>query len=125
MPHNRIITVFGCGGDRDRTKRGPMGLVSCRLSDTVIVTSDNPRTEAPARIFADIELGVKGQFDNYEIMADRGAAIAKAVERARKGDIILIAGKGHETYQILEDRTVHFSDSEAAAAAIKGKLQGS
>ncbi|HAT72726.1 MAG TPA: UDP-N-acetylmuramoyl-L-alanyl-D-glutamate--2,6-diaminopimelate ligase [Elusimicrobia bacterium] len=121
LPHGRIITVFGCGGDRDRTKRGPMGRVSCGLSDIAIVTSDNPRTEDPARIFADIELGIKGRFDNYEIIPDRGAAIARAVAQARKGDIILIAGKGHETYQILKDRTVHFSDAEAAAEAIRGK----
>jgi UDP-N-acetylmuramoyl-L-alanyl-D-glutamate--2,6-diaminopimelate ligase len=122
MPHGRIITVFGCGGDRDRTKRAPMGRVSCALSDLVIVTSDNPRTEDPERIFTDIELGIKGQFANYELIPDRGAAIAKAVASARKGDIVLIAGKGHETYQILKDRTVHFSDAEAAAAAIRGKL---
>ncbi len=124
MPHARIITVFGCGGDRDRTKRAPMGNVSCSLSDLAIVTSDNPRTENPAQIFADIELGIKGKFSNYEVIPDRGAAIKKAVEQAAKGDIILIAGKGHETYQILKDRTIHFSDVEAAAQAIKGKGAG-
>ncbi|OGR68665.1 MAG: UDP-N-acetylmuramoyl-L-alanyl-D-glutamate--2,6-diaminopimelate ligase [Elusimicrobia bacterium GWC2_61_19] len=124
LPHARIITVFGCGGDRDRTKRAPMGKVSCGLSDIAIVTSDNPRTEDPAQIFADIELGIKGQFDNYEIIPDRGTAIARAVAQARKGDIILIAGKGHETYQILKDRTVHFSDTEAATAAILEKAAG-
>jgi UDP-N-acetylmuramoyl-L-alanyl-D-glutamate--2,6-diaminopimelate ligase len=121
MPHGRIITVFGCGGDRDRTKRAPMGRVSCAMSDLAIVTSDNPRTEDPARIFADIEEGIKGRFSNYELVPDRGEAIAKAVGAARKGDIVLIAGKGHETYQILKDRTVHFSDAEAAAEAIRGK----
>ncbi|OGR44805.1 MAG: UDP-N-acetylmuramoyl-L-alanyl-D-glutamate--2,6-diaminopimelate ligase [Elusimicrobia bacterium GWA2_61_42] len=119
MPHNRIITVFGCGGDRDRTKRAPMGAVSCGLSDLAIVTSDNPRSEAPAQIFSDIEKGIAGKFTNYEVIPDRAAAIAKAVAQARKGDIILIAGKGHETYQILKDGTIHFSDAEAAAAAIK------
>ncbi len=121
MPHNRIITVFGCGGDRDRTKRGPMGRVSCSMSDSVIVTSDNPRTEDPARIFADIEAGIKDEFRNYELIPDRGEAIGKAIASAMKGDIILIAGKGHETYQILKDRTIHFSDAEAAAAAIRGR----
>lgn len=123
MPHGRIITVIGCGGDRDRTKRGPMGRVSCAMSDQVIVTSDNPRSEDPARIFADIEGGIAGQFRNYEIIRDRGAAIKKAVALAGKGDILLIAGKGHETYQILKDRTIHFSDAEAAAAAIREKTE--
>ncbi|MDD5210159.1 MAG: UDP-N-acetylmuramoyl-L-alanyl-D-glutamate--2,6-diaminopimelate ligase [Elusimicrobiales bacterium] len=121
MPHGRIITVFGCGGDRDRTKRGPMGAVSCSLSDLAIVTSDNPRTEDPAQIFSDIEKGIAGKFANYEIIPDRKTAIAKAVAAAEKGDIILIAGKGHETYQVLKDRTIHFSDTEEAAAAIKEK----
>lgn len=121
MPHARIITVAGCGGDRDRTKRAPMGRVSCAMSDQVIVTSDNPRSEDPAQIFADIEAGIKGQFKNYEVIPDRGEAIKKAVALAAKGDILLIAGKGHETYQILKDRTIHFSDAEAAAAAIREK----
>lgn len=123
MPHARIITVVGCGGDRDRTKRAPMGRVSCTLSDQVIVTSDNPRSEDPAQIFADIEAGIKDQFQNYEVIPDRGEAIKKAVALAAKGDILLIAGKGHETYQILKDRTIHFSDAEAAAAAIRGKAE--
>jgi UDP-N-acetylmuramyl-tripeptide synthetase len=123
MPHARIITVFGCGGDRDRTKRAPMGRSTCSMSDLAIVTSDNPRTEDPAQIFADIEAGIKDVFTNYEVIPDRAAAIAKAVGSARKGDIVLIAGKGHETYQILKDRTIHFSDAEAAAAAIKGKAR--
>ncbi|OIN99900.1 MAG: UDP-N-acetylmuramoyl-L-alanyl-D-glutamate--2,6-diaminopimelate ligase [Elusimicrobia bacterium CG1_02_56_21] len=121
MPHNRIITVFGCGGDRDRTKRAAMGAVSCKLSDLAIVTSDNPRTEPPARIFSDIEKGIAGQFSNYEVIPDRKTAILKAVTLAKKGDIILIAGKGHENYQVLGDRTIHFSDAEVAMEAIKGK----
>ncbi|MCX5790736.1 MAG: UDP-N-acetylmuramoyl-L-alanyl-D-glutamate--2,6-diaminopimelate ligase [Elusimicrobia bacterium] len=122
LPHRRLITVFGCGGDRDRTKRAPMGKAACGLSELAIVTSDNPRSEPPAQIFADIEKGIAGEFANYEVIPDRGAAIAKAVALAGKGDIILIAGKGHETYQILGDRTIHFSDTEAAAQAIKEKL---
>ena len=121
MPHGRIITVFGCGGDRDRTKRAPMGAVSCSLSDLAIVTSDNPRGEDPAQIFSDIEKGIAGKFTNYEIIQDRRTAIAKAVGLAAKGDIVLIAGKGHENYQILGDKTIHFSDAEEAAAAIKGR----
>jgi UDP-N-acetylmuramoyl-L-alanyl-D-glutamate--2,6-diaminopimelate ligase len=123
LPHGRIITVFGCGGDRDRTKRAPMGRVSCAMSDLAIVTSDNPRTEDPAQIFSDIEAGIKGEFSNYEMIPDRAAAIKKAVEAARPGDIVLIAGKGHETYQILKDRTIHFSDAETAAEAIKGRTR--
>lgn len=124
MPHSRIITVFGCGGDRDRTKRAPMGAVSCSLSDLAIVTSDNPRTEDPAQIFADIEKGIAGKFTNYEIIPARKDAITKAIALAGKGDIILIAGKGHENYQILKDRTIHFSDVEAAAEAIREKTKG-
>ena len=124
LARGRLITVFGCGGDRDRTKRAPMGRAACSLSDLAIVTTDNPRTEDPARIFADIEAGLRGAFSNYEVVPDRGEAIARAVGAARKGDIVLIAGKGHETYQIFKDRTVHFSDAEAAAAAIRAKGGG-
>jgi UDP-N-acetylmuramoyl-L-alanyl-D-glutamate--2,6-diaminopimelate ligase len=124
MPHNRIITVFGCGGDRDRTKRAPMGVVSCSLSDLAIVTSDNPRGEDPLAIIDDIEKGIADKFSNYEVLPDRKMAIEKAVAQAQKGDIILIAGKGHETYQILKDRTIHFSDVEEASAAIKTKAKG-
>ncbi len=121
MPHAKIITVFGCGGDRDRTKRAPMGKAAAGLSDYAIITSDNPRSEDPARIFADIETGLKGAFTNYALIPDRKAAIIKAVEMAGPEDIILIAGKGHEDYQILNDRTIHFDDTEIAAEAIKGK----
>jgi UDP-N-acetylmuramoyl-L-alanyl-D-glutamate--2,6-diaminopimelate ligase len=120
LPHERLITVFGCGGDRDRGKRGPMGLAACKGSDLAIVTSDNPRTEAPAAIIADIEEGLKtGGCKNYKIVPDRGEAIAQAVAAAGKGDIVLIAGKGHEDYQILADRTVHFDDREEARKALR------
>ncbi len=122
MPHGRIITVFGCGGDRDRTKRAPMGEVACSLSDLAIITSDNPRGEDPLAIIDDIEKGVTDKYSNYEVIPDRGRAIEKAMQQARTGDIVLIAGKGHETYQILKDSAVHFSDGEAAAEAIKRKL---
>ena len=121
LPHRRIITVFGCGGDRDRTKRAPMGKAAASLSDHAILTSDNPRGEDPGRIFADIEAGLKGVFTNYTLIPDRKAAIIRAVELAGPGDIILIAGKGHEDYQILKDRTIHFDDREIAAEAIKSK----
>ena len=123
MPHKKIITVFGCGGDRDRTKRAPMGKAAASMSDTAIVTSDNPRSEDPARIFSDIETGLKGSFSNYLMIPDRKTAIVKAVELAQAGDIVLIAGKGHEDYQILGDRTIHFDDRETAAEAIRAKLK--
>lgn len=121
LPRGRIITVFGCGGDRDRTKRAPMGQAACSLSDAVIMTSDNPRSEDPLAILAEIEKGVAGRFSNYEVVPDRGEAIRLAVSRAAAGDIVLIAGKGHETYQVLSDRTIHFSDAETAAAAIRAR----
>ncbi len=120
MPHGKLITVFGCGGDRDRSKRAPMGKAAAGLSDYAIVTSDNPRSEDPARIFTDIEAGLKGAV-NYALIPDRKAAIIEAVGMARAGDIVLIAGKGHEDYQILKDRTIHFDDRETAAEAIRLK----
>ena len=123
LPHKKIITVFGCGGDRDRTKRGPMGAVACSLSDRVVVTSDNPRTEDPAQIFSDIERRLAGLFFNYELLPDRREAIFRAIASASEGDIVLIAGKGHEDYQILKDRTIHFSDRETAEEAIKEKMR--
>jgi len=100
-----------------------MGEISCAQSDRVIVTSDNPRTEDQAQIFADIEKGIAGKFTNYEIISDRKAAIEKAIAQAVKGDIVLIAGKGHETYQVLGNTTVHFSDVETAAEVIKARLE--
>jgi UDP-N-acetylmuramoyl-L-alanyl-D-glutamate--2,6-diaminopimelate ligase len=112
---SRIITVFGCGGDRDRAKRPLMGEAAAQLSEKVIVTSDNPRSEDPSRITLDIEVGVRRvRADRYEIILDREAAIAQAIQRAQPVDIILIAGKGHENYQILADRTLPFDDREVA-----------
>jgi len=108
----RVWTVFGCGGDRDRSKRPLMGLAACKFSDRVIVTSDNPRNEEPMGIIRDIESGIKGKFSNYDIVPDRREAIRKAVSSAMKGDIILIAGKGHEDYQIIKDKVMHFDDRE-------------
>ncbi len=116
----RLITVFGCGGDRDRTKRGPMGAAACRGSDMVFATSDNPRTEDPAAILADIEAGIRAEgFQNYRIVPDRSHAVSAAIREARGGDVVLIAGKGHEQGQILRDRTVAFDDREAARAALR------
>ncbi len=121
MPHKRIITVFGCGGDRDRTKRGPMGIAACSGSDFTYITDDNPRYEDRDQIFADIEAGIKGRFSNYEIIQDRATAIQAAIQAAGKGDIVLIAGKGHEDYQLIKGEKLHFSDAEEAEKEILKK----
>jgi UDP-N-acetylmuramoyl-L-alanyl-D-glutamate--2,6-diaminopimelate ligase len=117
----RIITVFGCGGDRDRGKRPIMGAIAARGSDVVIVTSDNPRSEAPSAIISDI-LGGSGEGPaaaGMEVVEDRRDAIYRAVSLADPGDIVLIAGKGHEDYQIVGDERLHFDDREEARAAIE------
>lgn len=113
----RIITVFGCGGDRDRGKRPLMGKVVEEKSDIAIVTSDNPRSEDPIKIIEEIKTGLDK--DNHIIIPDRREAIFKAIEFANRNDIVLIAGKGHEDYQILKDRTIHFDDREVASEAIR------
>jgi UDP-N-acetylmuramoyl-L-alanyl-D-glutamate--2,6-diaminopimelate ligase len=110
----RIITVFGCGGDRDRTKRPLMGQAACALSDEVIITSDNPRTEEPMKIIDDILFGIGGYKAKYTVEPDREKAIETAVSCAREGDIIVLAGKGHEDYQILGKTKHHFDDREMA-----------
>lgn len=119
----RIITVFGCGGDRDRTKRPIMGRIAAEYSDVVIVTSDNPRSEDPIGILKDIEKGIKEKSDSllYELQVDRKLAIKRAVELAQEGDIIIIAGKGHETYQIINRTTFHFDDADVAREALREK----
>jgi UDP-N-acetylmuramoyl-L-alanyl-D-glutamate--2,6-diaminopimelate ligase len=111
----RLITVFGCGGDRDRTKRPLMGAVASRLSDVAIVTSDNPRSEPPEAIVEEIVRGMNGgRKAERHVIVDRRDAIAKALETAGRGDAVVIAGKGHETYQVLRDRTVPFDDRQVA-----------
>jgi UDP-N-acetylmuramoyl-L-alanyl-D-glutamate--2,6-diaminopimelate ligase len=115
----RVITVFGCGGDRDRTKRAPMGEIAATLSDIAIVTSDNPRTEDPLTIIEDIEAGLKKTGRSYIKLPDRREAIFRAVAEARAGDIVVIAGKGHETYQIIGHDTIHFDDCEVAREAMR------
>ncbi len=119
LPHQKLITVFGCGGDRDRTKRPIMGEIAVRLSDVVFATSDNPRSEDPLEILKEIEGGLKKGPAPYKIVPDRHEAIAAAVGMARKGDVVVIAGKGHEDYQILSDRTIHFDDREVARELIR------
>ncbi len=113
LPHRKLIVVFGCGGDRDRSKRPIMGFIATALSDYVIVTSDNPRSEDPQKIILDIEVGIKkSKNTNYEIIVDRKEAIFRALSIAQQGDIVLLAGKGHEDYQILADEKIHFDERE-------------
>lgn len=121
----RVIVVFGCGGDRDKEKRPLMGQVAARLADVVIITSDNPRSEAPAAIAAAIEEGVRAagkQPGEYEVVLERREAIRNAIQAARPGDIVLIAGKGHETTQEFHDRVIHFDDREEAARALRERF---
>jgi UDP-N-acetylmuramoyl-L-alanyl-D-glutamate--2,6-diaminopimelate ligase len=114
----RIITVFGCGGDRDRAKRPKMGLAAGQGSDFVVATSDNPRSEDPAAILAEIEPGLKASGVSYTIAPDRAAAISIALHEAKAGDVVLIAGKGHEKEQILAGGAVPFDDTEVARAVL-------
>ncbi|HEX8890558.1 MAG TPA: UDP-N-acetylmuramoyl-L-alanyl-D-glutamate--2,6-diaminopimelate ligase [Pyrinomonadaceae bacterium] len=115
----RIITVFGCGGDRDHSKRAPMGAAAATLSDVVILTSDNPRTEDPLQILADVEVGMRETAKPYLKIADRREAITRAIREARTGDLVIIAGKGHEDYQIIGRETFHFDDKEVAREALE------
>ena len=115
----RIITVFGCGGNRSTTRRFEMGEVSGKLSDYTIITSDNPRQEEPSAIIANIVTGMEKTDGKYETEIDRRTAIFKAIDMASEGDTVLIAGKGHEDYQIFDDRTIHFDDSEVAFEAVR------
>ena len=135
MARGRLITVFGCGGDRDRSKRPLMGAVAARLSDLVVLTSDNPRSEDPAAIIEDIKRGIVPPNDRPSVhqgqvlppipvtplvaLVDREAAIAHAVREARAGDVVLIAGKGHEKYQVIGERQLAFDDVEVAKRALQ------
>ncbi|MDQ6418971.1 UDP-N-acetylmuramoyl-L-alanyl-D-glutamate--2,6-diaminopimelate ligase [Paenibacillus sp. LHD-117] len=122
---NRILCVFGCGGDRDRKKRPLMGRIAADYANYMIVTSDNPRTEDPLRIIGDIEAGLKEAgvaAERYAIIPDRRRAIEKAVEMASQGDVVLIAGKGHETYQLIGGEVHDFDDRLTAKDAIRGLL---
>jgi len=133
----RVITVFGCGGDRDRTKRPLMGAVAARLSDLVVITSDNPRSEDPAQIIEEIKRGIVVPADRtppggtpaksppHVAVVDRKAAIERAIREAGAGDLVLIAGKGHEKYQVIGDKTLPFDDVEIARAALARRRAGS
>lgn len=114
----RIITVFGCGGDRDNSKRALMGAAAGKYSDLVFLTSDNPRTEDPLKILAEAETGLQGLTTPYNKIADRRTAIHEAIAVAKRGDLVVIAGKGHEDYQIIGKETFHFDDREVAREAL-------
>lgn len=119
---NKILVVFGCGGDRDATKRPIMGRIAVQYGDKIFVTSDNPRTEDPNQIVEQVAVGVKEALrpdSSYEIIVDRRTAIHEAIKQAEAGDVVIIAGKGHEDYQILKDKTIHFDDREVAREALK------
>jgi UDP-N-acetylmuramoyl-L-alanyl-D-glutamate--2,6-diaminopimelate ligase len=118
-PNGRIITLFGAGGERDRSTRPLMGEAAGSLSDLVVLTNDNPRKEDPLRIMNDVVVGLQKANANYQIEPDRETAIAKALAEAQAGDIVLLAGKGHENYQILADRTFAFDDREVARAVLR------
>jgi UDP-N-acetylmuramoyl-L-alanyl-D-glutamate--2,6-diaminopimelate ligase len=122
----RVITVVGCGGDRDRTKRPIMGQLAAKHSDYILVTSDNPRSEDPASILQDIEVGLHEHgtsSDSYELITDRRSAIQRAIEMAESDDVVLIAGKGHETVQIINGITYDFDDRLVAREVIRKKLE--
>jgi UDP-N-acetylmuramyl-tripeptide synthetase len=114
ITQGRLICVFGCGGDRDKRKRPIMGEIASEIADHVIITSDNPRTEEPTEIVAEIESGVKWGA-SYDVIVDRNLAIAKGIQIAQSGDLVAIAGKGHENYQEFKDKRIHFDDREVAA----------
>ena len=124
----RIICVFGCGGDRDTGKRPKMGVVAAELADYIIATSDNPRTEDPYRILLDVEVGLqrggKRKHDDYVVIESRREAIFHAIAQARRGDLVLIAGKGHEDYQIIGTERIHFDDREQALEALQERGTG-
>ncbi|MEO7658236.1 MAG: UDP-N-acetylmuramoyl-L-alanyl-D-glutamate--2,6-diaminopimelate ligase [Pyrinomonadaceae bacterium] len=118
LTDGKIITVFGCGGDRDRTKRQPMGEIAAEYSDLVIITSDNPRNEDPLKIIEEIEVGLRQKNTEYKVISDRREAIYHAIEKAGKDDVVIIAGKGHETYQLVGGNKFHFDDREVALEAL-------
>ena len=119
----KLICVFGCGGDRDRTKRPQMGRIAYEQADRAIVTSDNPRTEEPEQILQDVVAGIEGTLEAGQVICDRGEAIRSAILLAEPGDGIVIAGKGHEDYQILGTEKIHFDDREQSRKALNERLK--
>jgi UDP-N-acetylmuramoyl-L-alanyl-D-glutamate--2,6-diaminopimelate ligase len=116
---SRVIVTFGCGGDRDRAKRPMMGEVATRLADLTVITSDNPRSEDPVAIIAEIEPGARAGGGRYTVEPDRTVAIRLALAEARPGDVVVIAGKGHETGQEFADHTIPFDDRVVATDALR------
>ena len=124
LKRGRLIVVFGCGGNRDRSKRPRMGKVASELADRVVVTSDNPRSEDPQAIIDQVLGGIDAAFrDRCDVCVDRRQAIETAIDEARGGDIVLIAGKGHETYQEIAGRRIDFSDVRTASEILKGRQE--
>jgi UDP-N-acetylmuramoyl-L-alanyl-D-glutamate--2,6-diaminopimelate ligase len=126
----RLITVFGCGGDRDRTKRPLMGAVAGRLSDVIVITSDNPRSEDPMRIIEEIQRGItadtrRDSSQRIITVADRRRAISTAIDAAQPGDLVLIAGKGHEKYQVIGNEVLPFDDVAVAREALSRRRSNS
>jgi UDP-N-acetylmuramoyl-L-alanyl-D-glutamate--2,6-diaminopimelate ligase len=119
LTKKRVITVFGCGGDRDRAKRPLMGMAAAEGSDFVVLTSDNPRSEDPLDIINDALVGIRRLDTPHVIDPDRERGILLGLEKAQAGDVVIIAGKGHETYQVLRDRTIEFDDRKAARDALR------
>lgn len=119
MRPKRVITLFGCGGDRDRSKRPLMGVAAAELSDYVVLTSDNPRSEDPLAIMNDAMVGLSRYDTPHLAEPDRERAIKKAIESAGPGDVVILAGKGHETYQILRDGPIPFDDREVARRVLR------
>jgi UDP-N-acetylmuramoyl-L-alanyl-D-glutamate--2,6-diaminopimelate ligase len=126
LTSKRVLLVFGCGGDRDRTKRPIMGALAATMAHYTIITSDNPRTENPREIITDIEEGFKKANPNalYQVEVDRSSAIRKIIAMAEQSDLVVIAGKGHETYQDFGDRVIHFDDREVAREALEERFHG-
>lgn len=120
---NKVIIVFGCGGDRDKDKRPKMGKVAAEYGDYIFITTDNPRSEKPESIIEDIEKGFINNEKKYEIIVERKNAINNAIKMADENDIVVIFGKGHETYQVFKDQTIHFDDREVAREAIRSKKE--
>ena len=126
LASGRVITVFGCGGERDRSKRSMMGEAAGGHSDLAILTDDNPRGEDPAQIYAEVVPGLERRLpgEGYRVIPDRREAIAAALAAARKGDLVLIAGKGHEAEQVYRNRSFPFDDRAAARELIRAQLEG-
>jgi UDP-N-acetylmuramoyl-L-alanyl-D-glutamate--2,6-diaminopimelate ligase len=118
----RVITLFGCGGDRDREKRPIMGGIAGRMSDYCIITSDNPRSEVPMDIIKQIEAGIKSTGCDYICIENRRDAIKFALKMAKDDDILLLAGKGHETYQVLKDRTIPFDERDVVEELLREEI---